>query len=83
MNVSLSPQFESYIKHQLDSGKYSNASEVIREALRLKIQQDELYQVKLEALRAAITEGELSGESSSFDIHEIMQEARKDAGVDG
>lgn len=83
MNVSLSPQFESYIKHQLDSGKYSNASEVIREALRLKIQQDELYQVKLEALRAAITEGELSGESSYFDIHEIMQEARKDAGVDG
>ena len=83
MNVSLSPTFESYIQKQLDQGIYNNASEVIREALRLKIQQDEIYQTKLEALRTAIIKGEESGEATSFDIHEIIQEAKNDAGVNG
>ena len=83
MNVSLSPIFESYIQKQLDDGIYNNASEVIREALRLKIQQDQIYQIKLEALRAAIIKGEESGEASSFDIHEIIQEAKTDASMNG
>ena len=83
MNVSLSPTFESYIQKQLDAGIYNNASEVIREALRLKIQQDEIYQTKLEALRAAIIKGEQSGEATSFDIQEIIQEAKTDAGMNG
>ncbi|MCY7297423.1 type II toxin-antitoxin system ParD family antitoxin [Alteromonas sp. a30] len=40
MNVNLSPAFESYIQQQLESSMYNNASEVVREALRLKMQQD-------------------------------------------
>ena len=83
MNVSLSSTFETYIQKQLDEGTYNNASEVIREALRLKIQQDEIYQTKLQALRAAIIRGEQSGEASSFDIQEIIIEARNDASVNG
>ena len=71
MNVSLSTVFESYIQKQLDDGMYNNASEVIREALRLKMQQDEIYQTKLEALRAAIFNGEESGEATPFDMQEI------------
>ena len=54
MNVDLSEQFEQYIAEQVKSGLYNNASEVIREALRLKMQQDQTYQAKLEALRADI-----------------------------
>lgn len=83
MNVNLSPTFESYIQKQLDDGKYNNASEVIREALRLKMQQDEIYHVKLEALRAAIIKGEESGEATPFDMQEIIQEAKKEAGLNG
>lgn len=82
MNVSLSTVFESFIQKQLDEGKYNNASEVIREALRLKMQQDEIYQTKLEALRAAIIAGEESGEATPFDIQEIIQEAKNDARLD-
>jgi antitoxin ParD1/3/4 len=81
MNVSLSATFESYIQKQLDDGVYNNASEVIREALRLKMQQDEIYQTKLEALRAAIIAGEKSGEATPFDMPEIIQEAKKEAGL--
>ncbi|MCP4271606.1 MAG: type II toxin-antitoxin system ParD family antitoxin [Gammaproteobacteria bacterium] len=81
MNVNLSPTFDSYIRKQLESGIYNNASEVIREALRLKMQQDEIYNTKIDALRAAIIKGEESGESSSFDIQEIIGEAKRDAGL--
>ena len=76
MNVNLSSKFESYIQRQLDEGTYNNASEVIREALRLKMQQDEIYQTKLETLRAAIIQGEQSGEATPFDIQDIIREAK-------
>ncbi len=46
MNVSLSSTFEAYIQKQLDEGTYNNASEIIREALRLKMQQYEIYNTK-------------------------------------
>ena len=81
MNVSLSPTFEAYIQKQLDEGIYNNASEIIREALRLKMQQDEIYQTQLESLRAAIIQGEKSGEATPFDMPDIIQEAKKDAGL--
>jgi antitoxin ParD1/3/4 len=35
MHVSLTPQLEKMVKKKVDSGLYNNASEVIREALRL------------------------------------------------
>lgn len=35
MNVSLTPELEQFIRRKVDSGLYSNASEVVREALRL------------------------------------------------
>ena len=81
MNVNLSPTFDAYIRKQLESGIYNSASEVTREALRLKMQQDEIYNTKLDALRAAIMKGEQSGESSSFDIQDIIGEAKQDAGL--
>jgi predicted nucleotidyltransferase len=37
MNVSLTPELEQYIRRKVDSGLYSNASEVVREALRLLV----------------------------------------------
>lgn len=48
-----------------------------------KIQQDEIYQTKLQVIRAAMIKGEQSGEASSFDIQEIIAEAKNDAGVNG
>ncbi len=81
MNVSLSSTFEAYIQKQLDDGTYNNASEIIREALRLKMQHDEIYQIKLEALSAAIIRGEDSGDFVPFDIQNIIQDVKKDNGL--
>ena len=81
MNVNLSPVFKNYIQQLLQEGTYNNASEVIREALRLKMQQDEIYPTKLETLRAAIIAGEASGESTPFAVQDIVLAAKKDAGL--
>lgn len=42
MNVSLTPELEKFIDCKVESGFYNNASEVIRAALRLLKDQDEL-----------------------------------------
>ena len=42
MNVSLTPQLEDFVRRKVESGLYNNASEVIREGLRLLIEKDAL-----------------------------------------
>lgn len=53
MNIYLGKHFEELIRKQVDTGRYANASEVVREALR----QYEVNEVKLARLRAKIDEG--------------------------
>jgi antitoxin ParD1/3/4 len=42
MNVSLTPELEKFVEEKVESGLYNNASEVIREGLRLLIEHDEI-----------------------------------------
>ncbi len=42
MNVSLTPELEQFVHGKLESGLYNNASEVIREGLRLLKEHDEV-----------------------------------------
>lgn len=77
MNVNLSPQLEAMVKAKVASGLYTSASEVVREALRLMEQQDQLRAVKLEALRADIQDGLASGETTPWRADEIKQAGRK------
>ena len=41
MNVNLTPQLERMVKQKVNTGLYNNASEVVREALRLMAVRDE------------------------------------------
>lgn len=75
MNVSLTPELEQYIRGKVDSGLYSNASEVVREALRLLVgretgsagrpqiqpPQSESIRAELKALEAPLRERGLAG----------------------
>ena len=56
-SVTLGKHFEKFISQQIKKGRFSSASEVIRAALRLL----EEREVKLNALRQALQEGEKSG----------------------
>ena len=82
MNVSLTPELEGLVNQKVASGFYNSASEVVREALRLMQEQDELKRLRLEELRAEIQKG-LQGKKR--DGREVMAElktkyAKKDKG---
>jgi antitoxin ParD1/3/4 len=79
MNVSLTPQLESYLKQKVAGGMYNSVSEVIREALRLLEERDALQSMKLEALRQDINKGLASldnDEGKPLDIDAIKAKAR-------
>ncbi len=57
----LGNHFESFVRQQIDSGRYQSASEVIRDGLRLLEERTAYKQAKLEALRADIHAGIDSG----------------------
>jgi antitoxin ParD1/3/4 len=42
MNVSLTPELQEFVNGKVESGLYNNASEVIREGLRLLKENDEM-----------------------------------------
>jgi len=48
MNVSLTPELEKIVAERVSSGRYASASEVIREALRLLEERDQLNQLRKE-----------------------------------
>jgi len=77
MNVSLTPELERLVAERVASGRYTSASEVIREGLRLLEQQDQLREVRLKSLRQAIAEGLQSGPAQPLDIQHIKAEARR------
>jgi len=56
-NVVLSEHQHELVEMLVESGRYQNASEVLREGLRLIEQRERLEEVKLEALRAAASKG--------------------------
>src|SRR5579859_1121593 len=77
MNISLTPHLEEMIREKIASGSYNSASEVVREALRLMEQEDQLRSLKLQKLRHDVQEGLDSGPSVVFDPREIKRLARE------
>ena len=77
MNISLNPHFEELVKGKVESGLYHTASEVMREALRLLEERDQLRDLKLEKLRSEIQKGINSGEATPLNIEEIKASGRK------
>ena len=84
MHVSLTPELEKIVKDKVASGLYNNASEVIREALRfMQINEDLVYQMKLETLRRVLADGERDLEAGHYrvvgqdDLGAFMQGVRE------
>ena len=57
MNISLTPELEEMVRQKVESGMYNSASEVIREALRLLKEQNQMRQQRLEELRREVQIG--------------------------
>ncbi len=76
MNISLNPYVEELVKGKVESGLYNSASEVMREALRLLEERDQLRELRLEELRREIQKGIDSGEATPLDMEEIKRRGR-------
>ena len=62
-NVNLTREMDRFVARCVKRGRYANASEVMRSALRLLEQEEREDEEKLKALRKAIQEGLESGDA--------------------
>lgn len=77
MNINLTPFLEEMVRNKVSSGKYTSSSEVVREALRLMQEQDEIKEFKLQQLRSLIQEGINSGPGIAWDSDAMKTQFRK------
>src|SRR5436305_13031570 len=75
-SYSVGKHFEAFIERLIAGGRYSTASEIIRDGLRMIEQREQSREAKLEALRAAIQEG-LDSPSEEVDIDEMIEDVKR------
>lgn len=62
--ITLTDKQDYWIKSQIEAGHYTNDSEYIRDLIR----REQERVAEIEAVRAALIEGENSGEPKPFDL---------------
>jgi antitoxin ParD1/3/4 len=76
-NINLTEHLDLFVEAGIKSGRYGNASEVVREGLRLLERRQQEDQARLESLRSAAKEGfgQLDrGEGIGFKSMEALDE---------
>ena len=68
-SVSLGEYFENFVEGEITTGRFKNASEVIRAGLRLLEEEES----KITALRKALEAGEKSGIVTDFDPKNFLK----------
>ena len=77
MNASVTRELAQMVSRKVDSGLYGNASEVVRDALRLMYERDRLQDLTL--VREKIARGLQQAENGEFtqqSVGEIIAEAK-------
>ncbi len=67
--INISPESAEAVKHAVDTGLYPDKTSFVDEAIALA---DQKNQQKLEALRAALIEGEESGTAEDYSIEKVI-----------
>ena len=92
MNVHLTPELESMVHGKVQTGRYNSASEVVREALRLMEDRDQMKAIHKEEFRKKISTGLKSLEEGRYSDGdefftqldtEFDEEIRAEAGRNG
>ena len=81
MPISLTPKLEELVKEKIASGYYNNASEVVREAIRLMDRHDQINELKLQLLQDTVrigAEDVEKGRLSKKSVTDIFNAESKD-----
>lgn len=70
LNISIPDEMRAWIDSQVESGRFANASDYIRDLIRRN-------QTEKDAIRMALVEGELSGESQLTVLDVIAKQKSK------
>jgi antitoxin ParD1/3/4 len=71
-SISLDDHFADFLSHEVASGRYRSASDVVRAALRML----EDRETQMSALRTALAVGEASGEPEPFDFDAFIRDRK-------
>ena len=74
--MTLGEHFDGFISHQIQSGRYGSASEVVRAGLRVL----EDKESKLDVLRQMLTDGEESG-IADYSYDRLMSELDAESNI--
>ncbi len=69
-SISLGDHLAGFVDASVESGRYQNASDVVRAGLRLL----EEHEAKVGALRLALIAGEQSGQPAPLDVEALIAE---------
>lgn len=83
MTISLSDQQARRIQQAVETGAYASNSEVLREALRLWEQREEIRALELERLKQAYEAGLASGPGREVEADALLAEFKRKAGLSG
>ncbi len=75
-NVVLTDHQNLFVERLVSSGRYQNASEVLREGLRLVERIDQENAARLSALKEAIRVGEMDLEAGRYSTYETTGELK-------
>jgi len=78
----LTDQLDQFVADRVASGRYENASEVVRAGLRELELHEATEAAKLERLKALVAEGLASGVVEDFDFDELMAEVELEGDAD-
>ncbi len=83
MTISLSDQQARRIQQAVETGAYASNSEVLREALRLWEQREEIRALELDRLKQAYETCRASGPGRELEADALLAEFKRKAGLSG
>lgn len=79
MNINLTPELERLVQEKVNSGLYTDQSEVVREGLRLLIERDQEHFDSREAWKRSLARGLEEANSGLLEpAKEVLAELRAD-----
>lgn len=82
-SYSLGAHYEGLVRQLVDSGRYTTASEVVRDSLRLLEQREEVRAIELENLKRAYAEGKASGPAESVEGASFLKSLKAERSARG